>query len=454
MRVLHIGKFHPPHPGGIERCSTDLCVALCTRGVSTALLAHAEPGRHRTERSDHDGIDVTLAACHGLALHTPVSPGFPWLLHKTIHRFNPDLLHLHVPNPATFSALLTPAARKLPWVIHWHADIPLDTRKRSLRLAYRVYRPWEQALLRRATAVIATSQPYLDSSDALAPWRAKTTVIPLGIAPVDVGRPTHVECGSRPAREARNTKASSPTDPPSPRPSPASGRGGAQASPQPSALSPRLDRPQPSALSPWAEWPPGKLRVLAVGRLSYFKGFDVLLRALAHVPDASLLLIGDGECRQSLQQLANELGIGARVRFAGRIDMDAAGEAAIVAAYASADIFCLPSTERAESFGLVLLEAMRARLPVIASAIPGSGVGFVVQDGQTGLMVAPGDARALAAALHRLAADPAERDRFGNAGAERWREHFTLDRITDQVLRLYESILSPHAVRVTTTPAG
>jgi len=399
MRVLHIGKFHPPHPGGIERCSADLCAALSARGVGTALLAHAEPGTHRTQRRDHDGIDVTLAACHGLALHTPVSPGFPWLLQKTIRRFKPDLLHLHVPNPAAFSALLIPAARKLPWVVHWHADIPLDTRKRSLRLAYRIYRPWEQALLSRASSVIATSQPYLDSSEALKPWRAKTTVIPLGIAAID------------------------------------------SASPQPSALSPPA-------------WPPGKVRILAVGRLSYFKGFDVLLRALAAVDDASLLLIGDGECRRPLEQLANELGIDARVRFAGRIDMDAAGEAAIGAAYASADIFCLPSTERAESFGLVLLEAMRARLPVIASAIPGSGVGFVVQDGRTGLLIAPGDARALTTALRRLAADHAERDRFGSDGERRWREHFTLDRITDQVLRLYESTLEQRAARATATPAG
>ena len=399
MRVLHIGKFHPPHPGGIERCSADLCTALSARGVGTALLAHAEPGTHRAQRLDHDGIDVTLAACHGLALHTPVSPGFPWLLQKTIRRFKPDLLHLHVPNPAAFSALLIPAARKLPWVVHWHADIPLDTRKRSLRLAYRIYRPWEQALLSRASSVIATSQPYLDSSEALKPWRAKTTVIPLGIAAID------------------------------------------SASPQPSALSPPA-------------WPPGKVRILAVGRLSYFKGFDVLLRALAAVDDASLLLIGDGECRRPLEQLANELGIDARVRFAGRIDMDAAGEAAIGAAYASADIFCLPSTERAESFGLVLLEAMRARLPVIASAIPGSGVGFVVQDGRSGLLVAPGDAPALTTALRQLDADHAERDRFGSDGERRWREHFTLDRIADQVLRLYESTLEQRAARATATPAG
>lgn len=196
------------------------------------------------------------------------------------------------------------------------------------------------------------------------------------------------------------------------------------------------------------------MRVLAVGRLSYFKGFDVLLRALGEVPDAALLLIGDGECRDRLYALARQLGIDSRVTFAGRIDMDAAGEATLAAAYASADIFCLPSTERAESFGLVLLEAMRARLPVIASAIPGSGVGFVVQDGTTGLMVAPGDVDALAKALRLLAADSALRDRLGNAGAARWRDEFTLERMTARVLDLYQSILQPPAVRATATPAA
>jgi glycosyltransferase involved in cell wall biosynthesis len=395
MRVLHVGKFFPPHPGGIERCLADMCGALTARGVAVAALAHAEPGAKSIQRRDPAGFDVTLAACHGQLLYAPLSPSFPFLLKRTLADFRPDLLHLHLPNTSAFFTLLSPAARRLPWVVHWHADIPLDTRRRLLRLAYGAYRPWERAMLRRAKAIIATSQPYLDSSAALAPWLKKTHVIPLGIADSPI----------------------------------ASDRAAATAGDSP------LISPRPSALRP-------PLRILAVGRLSYFKGIDVLLRAIADVAETSLVVIGDGECRSALERQARSLGIEARVQFVGRLDMDPAGDMTLRTAYENADVFCLPSTDRAESFGLVLLEAMRARLPAIASAIVGSGVGFVVREGETGLLVPPGDAAALANALRRLAADAGLRARMGAAGAQRWQQEFTLDRAADRVLRLYEQVLA------------
>jgi glycosyltransferase involved in cell wall biosynthesis len=385
MRVLHIGKFFPPHPGGIERTSADLCATLAERDVAVAMLAHADPGAHVNHNFCAGKVEVTLAPCHGQWLYAPVSPAFPWLLRRTIRRFRPDLLHLHLPNVSAFWALLLPSARRLPWIVHWHADIPLNTARRGVRLAYRLYRPWEQAVLRRARAVIATSAAYLESSMALTAWRGRTQVIPLGL----------------PAISDDAAKAANSTMP---------------------------------------QRPPG-LRLLAVGRLSYFKGFDVLLQALALVPDVSLMLVGDGECGAKLRRLARDLGIEARVTFAGRIDMDSAGDAALAAAYANAEVFCLPSTERAESFGLVLLEAMRAGLPTVASDIPGSGVGFVVRNNETGLLVPPGDVPALAAALQRMVNDAALRQRLGAAGKKRWLDEFTLDRAADRTLALYRQLL-------------
>ncbi len=410
----------------------DLCAALSARGVAAAALAHAEPGAKSIQRRDPAGFDVTLAACHGQLLYAPLSPSFPFLLKRRLADFRPDLLHLHLPNTSAFFALLSPAARRLPWVVHWHADIPLDTRRRLLRLAYGAYRPWERAMLRRANAIIATSQPYRDSSAALAPWLSKTHVIPLGIA--DLPSPPTSSGERAGVRGQRENHALSFAQalPPHPTLSPIASNGGeGEGFPTRSPHEPALSPP---------------LRILAVGRLSYFKGIDVLLRALADVAEATLLVIGDGECRNALEQQARSLGIEARVRFAGRIDMDSAGEMTLRAAYENADVFCLPSTDRAESFGLVLLEAMRARLPAIASAIAGSGVGFVVRDGETGLLVPPGDAAALANALRRLAADAGLRARMGAAGAQCWQQEFTLDRAADRVLALYEQVLSAKPV--------
>lgn len=386
IRVLHLGKFFPPHPGGIERFVADLAAAQAAQGMAVRVLAHAEPGTWRNRLFRADDVEVDLAACHGQFVYAPVSPAFPHRLARAIREFRPDVLHIHVPNTSAFWALLSPAARRLPWIVHWHADIPLDSRRRALRMAYRVYKPWEQALLRRARAVIATSQAYADSSAALAPWKEKVHAIPLGLPDAAF------------AHTARSV-----------------------------------------------EWPAPGLRLLGVGRLSYFKGFDVLLQALARIPEASLVLIGGGECGESLRALARESGVESRVRFTGRLDMDAAGQALLESAYAGADVFCLPSTERAESFGIVLLEAMRAGLPVVASDIPGSGVGFVVCDGETGTLVRPGDVDALVAALRRLAADANLRQRYGNAGRHRFQDGFTLERVTPPIAGLYRDMTGPAA---------
>jgi len=416
MRILHLGKFFPPHPGGIERFVADLAAAQTAQGMSVRVLAHAEPGTRRNRQFHAGDVEVDLAACHGQFVYAPVSPAFPRLLAHAIRNFKPDVLHIHVPNTSAFWALLSPAARRLPWVVHWHADIPLDSRRRALRVAYRIYRPWEQALLRRARTIIATSQAYADSSDALRLWRDKVRVIPLGLAP-SPPMSSGERAGVRGDRCA-GAQSQSETLPPHPALSPIASDG----------------REEKKSVA---------LRILAVGRLSYFKGFDVLLRALAQVPEASLVLVGDGECADALRALARELGVEARVRFAGRIDMDDAGQTELAALYAQADVFCLPSTERAESFGMVLLEAMRAGLPTIASAIAGSGVGHVVRDGETGLLVAPGDVDALAAAIRRMAGDAQMRKRFGDAGHERFLCEFTLERIVPQVTAAYSSIPIP-----------
>lgn len=165
--------------------------------------------------------------------------------------------------------------------------------------------------------------------------------------------------------------------------------------------------------------------------MSHYKGFAVLLDALARTPAASLVLIGQGEESDRLRAQVARLGLGDRVAMAGELS-----EADLLAAYAAADALVLPSLDRSEAFGLVLLEAMRARLALVASNIAGSGIGQVIVNEISGLLVKPGRMDELAKALSRIS-DPLLRASLADAGHQRWREHFTLEQSAQSVLAIY-----------------
>ena len=179
----------------------------------------------------------------------------------------------------------------------------------------------------------------------------------------------------------------------------------------------------------------GAPRVLFVGRLVYYKGLDVLLRAAVDVP-AQIMIVGAGPLEQRLRTLAAELGIGARVHLLGEVDAET-----LVAAYHACDVFCLPSTARSEAFGIVQLEAFAAGKPVVSTQLP-SGVPYVNQHGRTGLVVPPGDAQELARALNTLLKDEALRATLGAQARERVEQEFNADRMAAETLRVYNEVLT------------
>ena len=387
MRVLHVGKYYPPFAGGIEHFLADLLPALQLQGITAAALVHDEQPPltpHSPPARGEERIPIYRAPCHGRLLYAPVSPAFPFWLHRAIREFHPELLHLHLPNTSAFWALAVPAARRLPWIIHWHADVVASLLDRRLARAYRFYRPLEQRLLAASRAVIATSPPYLDASAALAPWRERCHVIPLGLDPRRIPAPDAVALG-------RAT----------------------------------------------ALWGNTRFRVLAIGRLTYYKGHDVLIRAAAAVPDSRILIVGTGEQRARLATLIQALGLGDRVGLPGFQP-----EADLNALLAGCDVLCLPSLERTEAFGLVLLEAMRFSQPVVVGDIPGSGAGWVVRQAGHGLLVPPGDPVKLAAALRELQHDSARRQSLGQAGAAALRERFGIEPVAAAVAALYRQVLT------------
>ncbi len=179
--------------------------------------------------------------------------------------------------------------------------------------------------------------------------------------------------------------------------------------------------------------------LLFVGRLVAYKGLDVLLRALVDVP-ASLVLVGDGPLREPLQQLARDLGVDDRVTFAGRVT-----DADRLAWFGRADLVVLPSVSRQEAFGMVQVEAMLTGRPVVSTGLP-TGVPWVNQHGESGLIVPPGDSAALAGALRTLCADPALRARLGDGGRARASRLFTAERMCADFASLCRAVAVPEGV--------
>lgn len=299
------------------------------------------------------------------------APISPGLISR-IRREPADIVHLHHPNPIAVIAYLMSGHRgKL--VITYHSDI---VRQRSLG---RLFQPFLSRGMSWADAIIVTSPNYLTSSRVLQAHRNRCHVLPYGIP---------IEQFERSDEEAIATIRE--------------------------RFGPRI--------------------VISVGRLIYYKGFDVLVRAMKDIL-GTLIIIGDGPLRGELEARARDLGIAERVHFLGEIH-----NRDIVPYYHASDVFALASVARSEAFGIVQLEAMACGRPVVNTSLD-SGVPFVSIDGKTGLTVHPGDAAALARALTTLLDDDELRCRFGEAAQRRVAAEFTAPVMGRRMLDLYRSLV-------------
>ena len=163
-------------------------------------------------------------------------------------------------------------------------------------------------------------------------------------------------------------------------------------------------------------------RMLFVGRLVYYKGLEVLLNAMEHC-GGSLVIVGEGPLEGELRAMVTAEGLINRVLFAGRV-----ADADLPALYQVCDLFVLPSIARTEAFGVVQIEAMAAGKPVVSTNLP-TGVPWVNQNGESGLVVPPGDSVLLGKALRRLMEDDALRQRLGDGARRRAELVFTRERM-------------------------
>ncbi len=369
MRILHIGKYYPPHFGGIEKVNFDLVEDLNKNQISTDVLCFNDTSKNLFEESEYR---IYRASTLIKLNSAPVSFELPRILRK-IHP-NYDIIHLHLPNPMAAIALQS-VCFKGKLVLHWHSDIIKQVFLKKL------YRPFEKALLKRADRIIVTSPPYLEGSKELADFKSKCTVIPIGID-------HHKHADETLLKSLKETYQN-------------------------------------------------KKVIFSLGRLIYYKGFEYLIDAAKELPDNYQVLIGGkGDLYQKLEQQIQRNKLENKVKLVGNIPADE-----ISAYFELCDIYCMPSCERSEAFGIVQIEAMSFGKPIISTDIPFSGVSWINQHGQTGLIVPPKDVKSLADALKTLLSNDIKLTKYGIQARERYLNEFTVNKMCQKTLALYNSLI-------------
>lgn len=326
----------------------------------------------RAAHHQFEGVGVIEAPSFGVLQAQPIAPSY-----LRLPPLRDGVWHLHEPFPlGTLAVLLNSAGRAtLPLVVTWHSDV---VRQRALKPLHAAL---AKQVLRRARFIHIPTDAHVANSAVLPEFREKLRTIPFI---VDI-----------------------------------------------EAMRRRPDHRLAVALREWAA---GAFVVLAVGRLVYYKGIDVLLDALSMTRHMRLVIVGDGPLRARLEGRSAASGIADRVKWLGAVTDDE-----LVGAFSAADLLVLSSVARSEAFGLVQVEAMAAGLPVVSTRL-GTSVEIVNVDGSTGIVVEPNLPAELADAIQTIADDAALRRRL-SAGALRRAEDFDERRLVERYRELYAAAL-------------
>jgi len=344
---------------------------LCRRLAGTVDARILAPSRSRRRVEENvDGVRIVRIPEFGRYASVPLCPTAP----LELRRLRPDIVHLHFPNPMGELSHLASAPGK-PLVVTYHADI--IKQKAFLPL----YRPVLNLIFKKARKIIFSAEQNIPLSLVPPAFRHKCAVIPFGIEP-----------------EAFSLR----------------GGEGAEAE----ALRRQCAGPM----------------VLFVGAARYYKGLDVLLRAMVPLK-GRLIMAGRDTQSGSLASLAAGLGVQDKVIACGEVS-----ESRLRVLLNAADIFVLPSIDRCETFGIGQLEAMACAKPVVSTDLP-TGVRSVNRHGVTGLVVPPADADALSGALNLLLSDPGLRAELGRNARSRVELEFSAGRMVSKTLEVYGEVL-------------
>jgi rhamnosyl/mannosyltransferase len=372
-RVLHVFKtYYPDSLGGVEQVIRQLSTATAPMRIKNRIFTLSRQAG--TVPLLHDGPTEILRAPTNLEIaSTPMSLRSFAVFRQAVREA--DLIHYHYPWP--FADLLHLAvAREKPALMTYHSDV---VRQRFLMP---IYRPLMRRFFASLRAIVPTSPNYLQSSELLQDYRAKSTVIPIGLDEASYPRPT------------------------------------------------------PERVRYWRE-EAGENFFLFVGVLRYYKGLHILLDACANT-GCRVVIVGAGPVENDLKRQAARLGL-VNVRFLGAVS----DEDKVALLQLSRGVV-FPSHLRSEAFGVTLLEGAMYGKPLISSEI-GTGSSYVNIDGVTGLVVPPNDPAALRRAMERLDRDPALATEMGMRARQRFDELFTARRMAQSYVELYRKVLHDRA---------
>ncbi len=354
MRICLVNSFYPPWIGGAETYTSNLARGLVRNGHEVTVYCACDP--LLPGESTEEGVRVRRMRAPLRLYGTPiaVSP-----LNLFVEDY--DIVHCNFPSPY-LSALFSwfSRAKGIPAVLTWHNDLPYVTSAAGLLV--RAHSLFSPAYLRYYDRIIATTSVYARTSYTLRRYPGKVRVVPNG---VDTSRFSPLVSGD----EVR-------------------ARHGLE----------------------------GRTVVLFVGALTQwhaYKGVDQLIAAFRVAAstnsDLRLLVVGRGSLLPSFKRQVSAASLEDKVIFAGQVSGDL-----LPHYYAACDFAVLPSKDRSEGFGLVLLEAMASGKPVIGSRV--GGVTDVIRHGETGLLVDPVMPEPLADAIVKLGGDHRLRNELGRRG--------------------------------------
>lgn len=326
------------------------------------------------------GVKVVRSKDYFSFVSTPMSPKY---ILNSLRALNSSdaILHVHLPNPLPNLAILIGFFLRL--------NLPpivihwhSDIVKQKFLIHF--YKPLMNWLLSKSAAIIVTSEEYLSGSIQLKDFRKKCVVVPIGIESIE------------------------------------------------SRVSPD------KVLKIKQKYESNKI-IFALGRHVYYKGFEVLIRAASHIEGAVILIGGKGPDTDCYRRMISELGLSEKVFLLGAIpDEDLASY------YSAADVFCMPSIEKSEAFGVAQLEAMSVGTPVVSTRIIGSGVPWVNKSGESGLVCEPKDVMDLVKSLKNILDDDELRKELGEGAKQRFSSMFITDNMIEKIEMIYESLRPEH----------